>query len=96
MRAGAGWKIFRAANNDFQKLRGEGKIIPVLQPDGGQRENFHAARGFHGLLVHVLGRNEQRDGAAALLELFRDGETRKQMPARAAAGDGDEGRVGSG
>ncbi len=70
--------------------------MPILQGDGRQGDDFHARRGFHGLLVHVLGRNEQGHGAAALLELFGHGQTGKQMPARAAAGDGDEGRFGSG
>ena len=65
-----------------------------MKSDGGQGENFHPTRGFHRLLVNVLGRNEQGDVATSLPELFRDGESRKEMPASPAAGDGDEGRFG--
>ena len=46
---------FPRGEKRFHKAAGEGKIIPVLQTDGGQRENFHARRGFHGLLIHFLG-----------------------------------------
>jgi hypothetical protein len=71
---------------------GERKIIVILQRDGGQCENLHVVRGFHSLLIHVLGRNEEGDFDATLLELPGDGESGKEMPARPAAGDGDERR----
>ena len=84
-------KLF-AARYDCQKPRSE-KRNAALQRDGGQRDNLHAMRGFHGLLIHVLRRNEQRDVAAALEQLLRHGQAGKEMPARPAAGDGDEGRL---
>ena len=74
----------------------KGKIISILQANCRKRENLHPAGGSHGLLVDFLGRNKQRNFAAALFQFPGDGETRKEMPARAAARDGDEGRFGSG
>ena len=67
-----------------------------MEGNGGQRQYFHAARGLDGLLVHLLGRDEQGHCATALLELFGDGQAGEKMPPRAAAGDGDEGRWGGG
>src|SRR5208283_251891 len=72
------------------------KVVAVLQRHGGQRDDFHAGGGFYGFLVHLFGRNKQGHGATAFLKVFGNRQTRKQMPAGAAAGDGDEGRVGSG
>ena len=52
--------------------------------------------GFHRLLVNFLGGDEQPDFAAALLKFLRYSNSWKEMPARPAAGDSDEGRFGVG
>src|SRR6185503_13947226 len=51
-------KNFSRSQKGFSKTFAKRKIISVLQTDGGQRKNLHAVRGFHGLLVNVLGRDE--------------------------------------
>jgi hypothetical protein len=40
-------------------------------------------------LVHFFRRNQQRNVAAAFLQLLRDGEAGKKVAARAATRDGD-------
>ena len=91
-----GFENFPRRKQRLHKAADERKIIAILQSDRRQREDFHAASGFHGFLIHLLGRNQQGHGAAALLQLLSDGQSGKQMPARAAAGNGDEGHFGSG
>ena len=40
--------------------------LTLDQSDRREREDFHAGRRLHGLLVHFLGRDEEGDGWAAL------------------------------
>ena len=69
---------------------GERKIIPVLQTHGRQRENLHAGRRFHGLLIHVLGRNQQPHVIAMLPDLLGHGDAGKEVTTRSTTRYGDK------
>ena len=60
------------------------------QTHGRKGDDGHVAKALHGLLVHVLRRDEQRDVAATRQKLFADGQAREKVPASAPARNGGE------
>src|SRR5262245_25477442 len=70
----------------------EGEAAATLKGDRRKCVDLHSTRGFDSPLVHFLGRNEQPNLAAASGQLLRHRDSGKEMSARSAASNGDEGR----
>jgi hypothetical protein len=81
------------------RRRTPGKFRPV-NPTARQRYHLELwPRRFaalaHGGLIHLLGRDEQRDREAAPAQLITDRQAGEQMAARASTGNGDVGKRGA-
>ena len=91
----AGFEMFARRAPRLAEAAQESEPAAPLQRDGRKGDNFKSARGFHGLLIHIFWRNQNRDRTPAHKNLPGYGQTWKEMTTGPAASDGDVRRVGT-
>ena len=86
---GRAWKSFLAARKERMNPRTKASSPPRVRPTAGRTQISMPETRLHGVLVHFLGRDGKHHQAAAPHQGFGHRQPGKEMPARAAASDGD-------